>query len=279
MSSSSTIDTLNFLTEQISLYFGLFIAITGIFGQIFNIIIFTTLKTFRETTCGFYLTIVSIANLFQCAPILISVITLWNNNLYASGILCKFHFFLLQYFGMVSLTGMCLTTIDQFLSMTRYRNWNNMRLAIRCIIFIWIFWFIHGIVTFIYYDSNKITCIMTNHIFAKYYTYFYLLILRGILPVIIISIFSLLAFFKIRSTANRQMNIIRLSRDRQLTAMTLLHVSFIVISTLPFVIVYAYALNLNTTDALLNARNGLIIGVTSLLSFEGYAVSLFLSLI
>lgn len=65
MSSSEIINTLNYATDKTYLYGGLFILITGIISELFNILIFTTLKTFRKTSCGFYLIVLSIANFGQ----------------------------------------------------------------------------------------------------------------------------------------------------------------------------------------------------------------------
>jgi hypothetical protein len=278
MSSADIIDTLKFATEQLNIYWGLFILITGIFGQICNIIVFTTLKTFRETTCGFYLTIVSIANLGQSLPIVMRILTGFSINLSGSSILCKFRWFLSQYFALVSLTSMCLTTIDQFLSMTNYRHLNNMRMAHRHIAFTWIFWFIHGIFTFIYYDSYQNACIITNPIFAKYFSYFFVLILFGFLPLTIMSIFSLLAFFKIRATVSREINNVRLSRDRQLTAMTLFHVVCAVITIIPLAIFSAYTISITVTDPQEIALNLLISTITTLFCYGGFSVSFFLSI-
>jgi hypothetical protein len=172
-----------------------------------------------------------------------------------------------------------MATIDQFLSMTKYRHLNNLRLA-RChIACTSIFWFIHGIFTFIYYDSNQNVCVITNDIFAKYYTYFYLPILLGILPLTITSIFSSIAFFKIRTIASRQINIVRLSRDRQLTKMTLVHALFIILTTIPFVSFFAYSLSVNVTNPEEIARNQLINTMVTLLAYEGYTVSFLIGLI
>jgi low affinity Fe/Cu permease len=59
----STVDILNSVTQKFHIYFGLPVVILGVIGGIFNIIVFATLKTFRETTCAFYLTAVNIGQL------------------------------------------------------------------------------------------------------------------------------------------------------------------------------------------------------------------------
>ena len=237
MSSATIINTLTTINTQLIIYFGLFILVTGIFGQICIVIVFTTLKTFRETTCAFYLTVVAVANFGQALPVLIRVLIAFNVNASGHAMFCKFRLFVAQYCFLVYLTSMCLTTVDQFLSMTKYRHWNSMRLARRHITFTCIFWFIHGIFTFIYYGSNQYACISTNTIFAKYFAYFYSVILIGFLPLSIMITFSLLAFFKARTIAVRQqVNHVRLSRDRQLTAMTLFHVLSAVIFITPYAV-------------------------------------------
>ncbi|UJR18721.1 hypothetical protein I4U23_005628 [Adineta vaga] len=63
VSMSSTEIILTLATRQVFIYFGLSSMILGVIGNVLNIIIFTTLKTFRETTCAIYLISVSVANI------------------------------------------------------------------------------------------------------------------------------------------------------------------------------------------------------------------------
>jgi hypothetical protein len=98
-------------------------------------------------------------------------------------------------------------------------------------------------------------------------------VLFGFLPLIIMIVFSVLAFFKIRSLASRQLNIVRLSRDRQLTAMTLFNVLFIVILSIPFVFFLNYNLTLNTKDPIKIALNQLIYGTIVIVYYINYSVS------
>ena len=109
-----------------------------------------------------------------------------------------------------------------------------MRSARRHIAFTCIVWFLHGIFTFIYSDSNQYICLIINTAFSKYFAYVHSVILDGFLPLIIMITFSLLAFFKIRTiVASRQVTHVRLSRDRQLTTMTLFHVLSAVVFSNP----------------------------------------------
>ena len=86
--------------------------------------------------------------------------------------------------------------------------------------------------------------------------------------------FSLLAFFKTRTfAASRQVSHVRLSRDRQLTTMTLFHVLSAVVSTIPFAAFNVYSLSANAIEAEEIVRSRLISTATILLLYEGFAVS------
>ncbi len=277
MASSSNLDNLRSITRDISIYGGLFVLIIGLFSELLTIIIFTTLKTFRQTTCCFYLIINSIGNIGILSTIVLRIIyDGFNTGLSYTPLLCKFRYFLAQYWLLVIMTSMCLATIDQFLSMTSYRRWNSLRIAHRLIAATCSFWFIYSILTFIYYDSYLNTCIVTNAVFVKYFTYFQTPILSEFLPLSIMITFSLLAFFKARSIASRQVHIVRLSRDRQLTVMTLVRVLFIVITSLPYVIFFVYTLILNSNDPMVIVKNQFIFAITGVLCYMSYSVRVFL---
>lgn len=274
MPSTSYLNNLQFATGQVNLYGCFFIFITGIFGTLLNIVVFTTLKTFRQTTCAFYLVTASIANIGILSVMLLRIIyDGFGNGSNYPPLLCKFRSFLTQYGVLMSLTSMCLATFDQFISMTTYKHWSSLKIA-RCVItFASVLWFLESIFSFIYYESNLNRCIITNAIYLNYFTYFHSIVLFGILPLVIMIIFSVLAFFKIRSLASRQLNIVRLSRDRQLTAMTLFNVLFIVILSIPFVFFLNYNLTLNTKDPIKIALNQLIYGTIVIVYYINYSVS------
>ena len=273
---SSSTEILKYVAQQMNIYVGLFICITGFMGGLLSIIVFTTLKSFRETTCGTYLTAASVTNLAQSLTVLFPVL---NNGfgyaLASSPIYCRFRFSVSQYIGLFSFTNMCMATIDQFLSMSKYRHVNSIRLARNHIVGAGIGCFLHAMLSFIFYNSNGSGCVITNTIFAKYYTYFYLPVLLGFLPVTITGLFSLMAFVKIYANADREMGIVRLSRDRQLTTMTLAHALLIFVTITPYVIFFVYMLSVTPKSAEEAARNQLVYATTGLWSFEGQAVSFF----
>jgi hypothetical protein len=270
----ASIISLQFDLQQITVYYGLFVLITGIIGGVLNVIIFTTLKTFRQTTCAFYLTFASIVGIGQMMSALFV-------RILSEGFLidprkmswfCKVYFFGSNGCLSIWLTSICLATIDQFLSMSQYRHFSNLRLARRFIIITCIFWFIHSIFTLIYWDTSSGICTVINLNYGSYYSHFTLPVLYGCLLISVMITFSLLAFYKARALASRQVNIVRLSRDRQLTAMILIYVIFIIVSIIPFTSFYIYTLNIHVTDAEQRAFNALIFTITILIEYSMFAV-------
>lgn len=271
-----SISTLNFASQQITIYFGLTLFIAGIIGGLFNIIIFTTLKTFRQTICAFFLTILSMVNVAQLltTPFVFILAEGFGIDPRKISWFCKFHYFLAQWSIFVSLSSLCLATIDQFLSMSRYRQWSNIRFA-RCSIAIaTVLGFLHSIFVLIYFDVLDGLCTIINSTYAKYVSRFQFPVLYGCLPIIILITFSVFTFVNARTLASRQVNIVRLRRDRQLTAMVLAHAVYQVLTASPYTFVYIYLLNQHSTDPEQIAHNNLIDTTTVLFAFSSFAVSL-----
>jgi hypothetical protein len=135
---------------------------------------------------------------------------------------------------------------------------------------------IHGIFFAVYYDTPNGVCVITNSHFAKYFSYFYFPVLLGFTPVTIMITFAIISFLNIRTIASRQIHIERLSRDRQITAMVLVQVVFIIILVVPYIISNIYSLSVITTDEVLTARLYLLNASTILGYYGSYAVSVIL---
>ena len=268
-------DKLNFISQQIQLYFGMFIVIMGVIGNLFNIIIFLTLQTFRETSSGFYLIIISIINIGQILIVLFIRVVSEGFKTHIRGIpwICKFQLSTAIWCHLVSLTTLCLATIDQCISMSKYRQYSNQRVARRAIIFTCLIYVIVWIFNLLNWDAPSGTCIIINPEFRKYSSYFQYPILMGLLPLSVMTIFSSLAFYKIRTITTQQMHIIRLSHERQLTVMTLCHAVFVVVATLPFVITFVYMTIHTVTDTEDKARINLIYTIVVLINYSSFAVS------
>jgi hypothetical protein len=276
MSSLSTPTTLIYITEQINIYCGLFILISGVIGGLLNIIIFTSLKTFRNTSCAFYLAMNSIVNLGELVISLLVRILADGFNTDPTGIswFCKLRVYFAILCTLLSLTSLCLAAVDQFLSMTKFRHWCKLQIAQRHIFIASILWCGYCISILVFEQSTDGVCTINNTIYANYMSYFHYPVLSGCLPLTIMIVFSLLAFFIFRTTASRQMNAIRLSRDRQLSAMTLIQVISVVIASVPLNIYYIYKLQWSSIDSYEMAYSALISTITSLIFYGGFAVSL-----
>jgi hypothetical protein len=157
--------------------------------------------------------------------------------------------------------------------MSTYQRFSHLRFTQRFIIIACICWFVHNILLLIYWDASSDVCTVMNPNYSIYFSHFTLPVLYACLPIGIISTFSLLAFHRARTLASRQLNIVRLSRDRQLTAMLLVHVIYTVIVLIPFMTFYIYSLNTIIRNAEQHATNALIFTVTILIEYSMFAVS------
>ena len=275
MSTSPYIVHINLSIQQMNIYVAIFIYVTGVIGSVLNIIIFTSLKTFRETSCGFYLIFTSFFNAGQTIFALTTRIldSGFAINLTNTSWSCKVRTYLAQSFVLLSLTSMSLVTIDQYFSISQYRRWSGLRLARRNLIIGCLVWAFHGVAALLYWDTPRGVCTMINHGYRTYIAYFYLPVLLGCLPIGVMMIFALLAFHRIRKPINQEIGVVRLSHDRQLTAMALSQVIFILIGSLPFTIFNIYDLSTQKLSPEAMAEHRLIGTITVLLYYENFAVS------
>jgi hypothetical protein len=227
--SSAIVNSLKLATNQSTIYGGFFLFIIGTIGNVLNIIIFTSLKTFRETSTAFYLRVTSGVNIFQLIVGLLTRILITGYNIdptKTSEFLCKARIFTLTTTMLISFTCKCFAVIDQYLSLTnRWRHLCNVKVAICLVIFSSLLWCLHGISFAILEgvypvsSTNQTSCSIANPIFNIYTSRFLLPVVLGLLPLFIRIIFGLLAFINVRSLKNRRAPIVRLERDKQLTAM------------------------------------------------------------
>ena len=99
MSSPST-SYLTTVIQKLVTYVGMFNVVVGVLGNILNIIVFLSLKTFRQSSCAFYLTIMSFVNIGQLFTGLLSRIMITGFGIDWTEIslfYCKFRYFIVQY--------------------------------------------------------------------------------------------------------------------------------------------------------------------------------------
>jgi len=279
--------TFSFATKQINLYFGASVLVAGVVGSLLNTLVFLSLKTFRQSSCAFYLIIMSIFNVFNLIfgvlPIVLSAVSLPDGTL-ASVAYCKFRAYFLVACLQTSMTCLCLATIDQYCatcSRPRFQQWCNIKLAQRIVIINITIWMIHEIPYLLFYNiivsptTNQLSCTDTNHIFEQYRIYFIILVLIGYLPVVVVALFGLMAYRNLQQIAYRTVPLVRRRLDKQITVMVLVQVVVNVFTQLPYTTVGAISLNESlTANPVFQAKIQFAIIITRILAYVTYAVSI-----
>ncbi|CAF0986243.1 unnamed protein product [Adineta steineri] len=107
---------------------------------------------------------------------------------------------------------------------------------------------IHSIVLGCSYSIHPtLGCVLSNYVWVQYSTYFFYPVLFGFLPIIIASLFSILAYHNVRHIVRRQLPIVRRKLDKQITAMVLMRVIAYVCLVVPYNAYRIYAINYPTS--------------------------------
>ena len=257
---------LNTATVYISIYLGIPMLIVGVVGGLLNLLVFLSLKTFRQNSCAFYLMVMSAVNVIILITGLLSRITISGFSIdwtQMSMFYCKARVYFNQLSILLSLTCICLATIDQFLSTHGTLQWHRkygLKLARLLVAFFVFVWILHGIPYLFYYNvlfsskTGKFSCAITSTLFQQYTVYGFLLILSGTLPLIITILFGLLAYRNLKQAAYRATPLIRRESDKQMTTMVLVHIFFDLFTLVPYIVVSIVALDTSlTNDPISNA--------------------------
>lgn len=285
--SDPIIITLSFAIAKIYTYIGTTIVIGGILGGIVNIIIFLSLRIYRQSSSAFYLTIVSLINIGQLLTGLLSRVLFniigvdWSES---SFFYCKIRNYLFQLCAITSPVCLCLATIDQFLATCSRPQWqqrSNTKVAHRLSIIAILFWILYCLIFLINYNlvttaqTGRTTCIITDSIFAGYYNDFHVPVLMCTIPLSITILFGLLSYHNIRQIAHRTVPLVRRRHEVQLTVMVLVQVVFNVFATTPCYIVLTFASHTTLTqDPIAFIRIRLAIAITTCIYYLYYAVSI-----
>ncbi|UJR14412.1 hypothetical protein I4U23_001409 [Adineta vaga] len=281
--------TLTSIGQEITIYGGWFLIITGVIGGLLNVIVFLSLKTFRESTSAFYLIIISFINIGQLLFGLFSRVMIygfaidWNSE---SLFFCKFRLTIFTLCALISYTCLCLAIIDQYLATSFRPHWqqlSNIKSA-HYLIFIFTFiWIIHVIPYPIFFEhvisstTGKIMCIITNQTVTLYRNYYVIFLLISYIPCTITIIFGILAYHNIRRIAYRTVPFVRRELDKQLTIMVFAQVIANLVTNLPNVtaiaVTYATA---NVKDTLFLERIQFTSTVTNVMFYIYFASSFYI---
>ena len=284
MSSSAAV-SLTFIGQQITIYGDFFILIAGVIGGLMNIIVFLSLKTFRQNSCAFYLTIISFANIGQLFLGVFSRIMIdgfgvdWTSM---SLVYCKFRGASAVFCSLTSYIYLCLATIDQYFATCtrpRWQQWSNIKIAHRLAIIFTIISCIFVIPYPIYFDqiilaSGTITCTPSNNNMSQYRNYFVSLVLLGYLPDFITVLFGILAYYNVNQIAYRTVPFVRRELDKQLTVMVLVQVVINLLTNIPCVTMNAVVYGISyMKDPVILDRVQFIYTVTVVIFYLYFAVS------
>ncbi|CAF0913538.1 unnamed protein product [Adineta ricciae] len=246
--STSIVTTLTLLGQQIMIYCGTPLFITGMAGGLLLTTVLLSLKTFRQSSCAFYLTIMSIVNVGQLLTGLLTRLMIsgfaidWTETVL---FYCKIRLFTTTICAQTSLTCLCLAVVDQYLatcSRPQWQRWSNIKLArilTTCFVIFWILIDIPYITFFnqVYSPTtNKMTCMVTNPTFIAYRIYFVAPVVLGFLPILISSTFGIMAYCNVQSLAYRTVPLVRRELDKQLTNIVLVQIPFLILSILPYTV-------------------------------------------
>ena len=277
--------TLATVARQIGIYSGIATIIAGTIGGLLNVIVFLSLRTFRESSCALYLNIMSMVSMVQLWTSILSrvAITLsgvdWTQT---SMVYCRFRQFLIQWSSLTSVTCLSLATIDQYLATStraRWQKWSDIKLARRLILGSMIVWTLHGVPYLIYSrhvpstGMGRVTCSLTNSVFAQYRSLFAVPILTGFLPIGLTIVFGILAYYNVQTIAYRTIPLVRRELDKQLTVMVLTQVFIYCFSASPFVIFTVILTYTNlSTDPVVAATIQAIFSLAVSLYYTTFAV-------
>ena len=263
MTNTSTTTALNilYLTQKYSLYFSTGVLILGIIGNTINILVFTSIKAFRNNQCALYLIVEALANLFQLTIyffIILSIIVYSNDPANLSLFWCKMRSSIIVVCTLVAFFSICFCTIDQYLSTSHryfFRQLSTINLAYILLVTAFIFALLQSVPFAVFSEIQGGFCTVFNPSMTAYISSFYYPVLSGLLPVTITSMFSLMAYRNVRQIVRRQVPIVRRRLDQQLTAMVLIRVIALVILSVPYICqrMFVFITKVNPTNLVLYA--------------------------
>lgn len=280
MSQIRTQAIFNFVHIYIICAFSI-ILFAGIIGNLCNIIIFTSLRKFRKCPGAFYIcaeSIVSIGVLFFGTALRIAEEIFSFSADRISLIWCKMRVPITQWCVLVVVSLVNFAVFDQYFSTSLnpdVRQRSTIKLGIYLTSIATLFWFVYIIPFAIFYDIKLMFgCHLTHAGMIKYYVFFHLLILHGLLPMTVASTFSICAYRNVRRIHRQQMSKTRRRIDLQLTAMILARVVLFVISLVPFIIqaFFAFRVHNNNKRPLQTANDILITVINMSISYLNFSV-------
>jgi hypothetical protein len=285
----TTIETLNSISQQLNIYLGLIMFFLGIFGSLWNILIFRH-HTLRSSSSCAYMLFGSVASLIQ---ILFGLLfRILAEGFHADWTLtniawCKIRLYIIHCASLTALSCLVCTAMDRFFTTCRQIKWrrlNSIYVAKQVCLLLLILWMITAIPTLIYAKPIQLTltyriCASSSLIWSRISTYFFNLFCYGILPWLFMCLFGFFTLKNIHRIHRRRINPLhiaiftRMTRiDNQLTSMLYLQIIICIISSIPYCIQSIY--NSLTRDIIENeyrqAQDNLFLQIVHLTFYLNY---------
>lgn len=260
------VDSLTMDANELMIIVGLIMLVLGSIGNLLSIYVFFMWSFSSSGPAGhrlnqtnnspLYLFVSSIANFIIIVYALLTRILFdgFNRSISTSNtfILCKFRYFTLHTLDLISVVCFCLATFDRYLITSRsvqMRQRSTTRkktmLIILCII---ILLSLHSIPIGIYFNLTTTgQCVLNDPIYSYYYLFAFQVVLRGIIPIVVLSILGPLTFRNLRILQHQTHG--HSNHDKQMSRMLLLMSLAIVISSIPYCIEQIYDVMLTRTSS------------------------------
>ena len=272
------------LIRYITIYGGMPIFVFGIIGNLLNL---RLLWPTRHNSCRFHFLSSSVVNFVFLFGLLTRILIAGFDVDWTPINLdwCKTRAVLTLISNLISLSCICLASIDRFLNSCRqqkYRKWSRLSTARRPVAICVLIWIGHAIPSIVYYqivpfsssgNKTSFTCsLVSNTYFNNYIIYFVYPVLYGVIPITVLAVMSMMTY--------RNMNMLQLARQRQivqryLTLMMLVQIPIIIVSLIPYAVFAEYLLLTATMirPADQVARETIINNMFSLLFYMIFACS------
>lgn len=216
----------------------------GLIGNLLIILIFTNVKMFHRNRCAFYLIAECLVDIGQLTQQLANEI--WTLSLNgvdptkSSLVWCKLRTIMPQWCRFMLASIVCYTAIDQYFS-THYRRcfrqFSSLEITRYEIGLAGCLCLAHTIPAGVFLNIDPVLgCVISSQALANYYSYAFYPFINGVIPILISSLFSILAYRNVRRIIRRQIPLERRRLDQQLTAMIFVRVIFFIWLQLPFIV-------------------------------------------
>ncbi|UJR22182.1 hypothetical protein I4U23_025246 [Adineta vaga] len=274
--------TLFSIQQNIGRYGLSILFISGNIGNLFTVLILGRSTRRRRNSCSLYLLAASISNwIVLDTGLIFNIIGIDHTDpQHTSNIICKLRWSTVHALLMLSRSFMIAACIDRWAlssSNITIRSFSRLRTAIHTIIILVIVWTILPIHMIVFFNNNTGRCSPSSGTYAFFYA-IYSLIIIGILPLLLMIVFSTRAWYNLQRAHNRVLpenhqnqNIHMRKRDRDLLKMLSGEVFLYCLTTIPYPINQIYSVS---TSSMIEYKDPIRLAIESLI---GYIISPFLN--